>query len=33
MTPTYHTGIDQLGMSLLRVEGGKWKLEDYAEYK
>jgi len=33
MTPTDHTGIDQLGMSVLRVEGGKWKLEDYAEFK
>jgi branched-chain amino acid transport system substrate-binding protein len=33
MTPTDHTGIDQLGMSVLRVENGKWKLEDYAEYK
>ena len=33
MTPSDHTGIDQRGMSLLRVENGKWKLEDHAEFK
>jgi len=33
MSPTDHTGIDQRGMSLLKVENGKWKLEDYADLK
>ncbi len=33
MTKADHTGIDQLGMSMLRVENGKWKLEAHADYK
>jgi branched-chain amino acid transport system substrate-binding protein len=33
MSPTDHTGINQLGMCLIRVENGKWKLEAHADYK
>lgn len=33
MSPTNHTGINQLGMCLIRVENGKWKLEAHADYK
>jgi len=33
MAKADHTGIDQLGMCLLRVENGKWKLEDHADFK
>jgi branched-chain amino acid transport system substrate-binding protein len=32
-TPTDHSGVNQLGMAVLRVEKGAWKLEDHAEYK
>jgi len=32
MTKADHTGIDKLGMCVLRVENGKWKLEDHAEF-
>ena len=33
MSKVDHTGIDQLGMCLLKVENGKWKLEDHAGFK
>ncbi|MFZ4860341.1 MAG: ABC transporter substrate-binding protein [Desulfuromonadaceae bacterium] len=33
MTKADHTGINELGMCLLRVENGKWKLEDHADFK
>ncbi len=33
MTKVDHTGINELGMCLLRVENGTWKLEDHAEFK
>ena len=33
MTKADHTGINQLGMCVLKVENGKWKLEDHAEFK
>ena len=32
-TPNDHTGVDELGMAVIRVENATWKLEDYAEYK
>lgn len=32
MSKSDHTGINQLGMCLLKVENGKWKLEDHADY-
>jgi len=33
MSPTDHTGINQLGMCVVRVENGKWKLDSHADYK
>lgn len=33
MTKADHTGINQLGMCVLRVENGKWKLEDHAAFR
>jgi branched-chain amino acid transport system substrate-binding protein len=33
MSKSDHTGINQLGMCVLKIENGKWKLEDHAEYK
>jgi branched-chain amino acid transport system substrate-binding protein len=33
MSKTDHTGINELGMCVLKVENGKWKLEERAEYK
>lgn len=33
MSKSDHTGINELGMSVLKVENGKWKLEDHAEFK
>lgn len=33
MSPTDHSGVNQLGMSLMKVESGKWKLEDHADFK
>lgn len=33
MSKSDHTGINQLGMCVLKVENGKWKLEDHAEFK
>lgn len=33
MSPTDHSGVNQLGMSLMKVENGKWKLEDHANFK
>lgn len=32
MTKADHTGINQLGMCLLKIEDGKWKLEDHADF-
>ncbi len=32
MTKSDHTGINQLGMCVLKIENGKWKLEDHAEF-
>jgi hypothetical protein len=26
-------GVNELGMSVLRIEKGTWKLEDYAKFK
>ena len=33
MSPTDHTGINKLGIVVVRVENGKWKLESHADYK
>ena len=33
MSPTDHTGIDQLGMCLVKVQNGAWKLEAHADFK
>jgi len=33
MSKADHTGINHLGMCVLKVENGKWKLEDHAEFK
>lgn len=33
MTKADHTGINDLGMCLLRIENGTWKLEDHADFK
>jgi branched-chain amino acid transport system substrate-binding protein len=32
MSKTDHNGIDKLGMCLLKIENGKWKLEDHADF-
>jgi branched-chain amino acid transport system substrate-binding protein len=32
MSPTDHSGVNQFGMSLMKVENGKWKLEDHADF-
>jgi branched-chain amino acid transport system substrate-binding protein len=33
MSPTEHSGVDQTGIAMLKIENGKWKLEDYAKFK
>lgn len=33
MSPTDHTGIDKLGMCVVKIANGKWKLDSHAEYK
>lgn len=33
MSPTDHSGVNQLGMAIMRVENGGWKLEDHADFK
>lgn len=32
MSKSDHNGINQLGMCLLKIENGKWKLEDHADF-
>jgi branched-chain amino acid transport system substrate-binding protein len=32
-SPTDHTGINELGMCMVRVENGAWKLEEHAKFK
>ena len=32
-SPTDHSGIDHYGMSVIKVENGKWKLEDHADFR
>ncbi|HEX5773153.1 MAG TPA: hypothetical protein VFY07_02435 [Geomobilimonas sp.] len=32
MSPTDHSGVDQRGMSVIKIENGKWKLEDHAKF-
>jgi len=33
ISPTEHSGVNQLGMALIKIENGKWKLEDHADFK
>jgi branched-chain amino acid transport system substrate-binding protein len=33
LSPTDHSGVNELGMAVVRIEKGAWKLEDYAKYK
>ena len=33
MSPTNHTGINELGMCVMKVENGQWKLEQSAAFK
>jgi branched-chain amino acid transport system substrate-binding protein len=33
MSPNDHSGIDELGMSVIKIQNGVWKLEDYAAFK
>jgi len=33
LSPTDHSGVDQLGMAVVRIENGHWKLEDHADFK
>jgi branched-chain amino acid transport system substrate-binding protein len=33
MSPTDHVGINELGMCVLRVDNGQWKLEQVADFK
>ena len=33
MSPTDHSGVDQLSLAIVRVENGKWKLDTHADYK
>ncbi len=33
MSKTDHTGINHLGMCVLKIDNGKWKLEDHADFK
>jgi len=33
MSPTDHSGIDNIGMAVIRIENGKWKLEEHADFK
>jgi branched-chain amino acid transport system substrate-binding protein len=32
MTPNDHSGINQLGVAMIRIEKGGWKLDDYAKF-
>ena len=32
LSTTDHSGVNQLGMAVLRIENGKWKLEDHAAF-
>jgi branched-chain amino acid transport system substrate-binding protein len=33
LSPEDHSGLDKLSMSVIRIENGTWKLEDYADFK
>jgi branched-chain amino acid transport system substrate-binding protein len=33
LSATDHSGVNQLGMSMIRVENGKWKLDHHADFK
>jgi len=32
MTPADHSGINQLGVAMIRIENGGWKLDDHADF-
>lgn len=32
MTPADHSGINQLGVAMIRIENGRWKLDDHADF-
>jgi len=32
MSPTDHSGINQFGIVMVRIENGGWKLDDYARF-
>lgn len=33
LSPTDHSGVNQLGMSIIRIENNKWKLDSHANFK
>ena len=33
MSPTDHSGVNQLSLAIVRIENGKWKLDTHADYK
>jgi branched-chain amino acid transport system substrate-binding protein len=33
MSGTDHSGVNQLGLAMVRIENGKWKLDSYADFK
>jgi branched-chain amino acid transport system substrate-binding protein len=33
MSATDHSGVDQLGLTMVQVENGKWKLDMHADYR
>lgn len=33
LSPTDHSGVNEYGMSIVKIDRGTWKLEDYARFK
>jgi branched-chain amino acid transport system substrate-binding protein len=33
LSPTDHSGVNELGMAMIKIENGAWKLDDYAKFK
>jgi branched-chain amino acid transport system substrate-binding protein len=33
LSPTDHSGVNEYGMSVVKIDKGTWKLEDYAKFK
>lgn len=33
LSPTDHSGVNELGLAMVRIENGKWKLDTHADYK